>query len=129
MNAQSPVLSSDAPLAAAEARVCPECGVGFPAGGRGLGKVFCSKAHRVAYGNRAKAEGGVMAALVKCWLLNRHAKPGSREADLCRRARAELTEIGRLFLENDAKAGRPPVTSYVEALLANDMYMDRTRKA
>ena len=109
-------------------RVCPECGGQFPAGGRGLGKVFCSKDHRLAFNARAKAEGAVMAALVKCWVQNRHAKPGSREADLCRRARGELTEMARMFLDADAEAGRPPIAGYVEALLRDTLYVDRSRK-
>lgn len=117
------------PVDAPAPRQCPNCAVTFPAGGRGLGKTFCSKDCRVAFNNRAKAEGAVMVALVKCWTLNRHAKPGTREAELCRQARTELTEIARLFLENDAAAGRPPVTDYVETLLRDTLYMDRTRKA
>lgn len=109
-------------------RVCPNCGNGFAAGGRGLGKTFCSKDCRMAFNNRAKAEGAVMSALVKCWLANRHAKPGSREAELCRQARAELTEIGRMFIDADEQAGRPPVTDYVETLLRDTLYIDRCRK-
>lgn len=124
----------DAALAAPSAdtpatKTCPNCGVVFNVGGRGLGKTFCAKECRSAFNNRAKAEGAVMASLVKAWVLNRHAKPGSREADVCRVARGELTEIARLFIENDAAAGRPPVTGYVEELLRDFRYMDRTRKA
>lgn len=122
-------IDAPAPAAAApQMRVCPECGTSFPAGGRGMGKTFCSKDHRVAFNNRTKAEGAVMASLVKCWLANRHARPDTREADLCRRARAELTEIGRAFIEADEEAGRPPVADYVEGLLRDTLYMDRTRK-
>jgi hypothetical protein len=93
-----------------------------------MGKVFCSKDCRVAFNNRAKAEGAVMVALVKAWTLNRHAKPGTREADICRRARSELTEIARMFVDADKDAGRPPVTDYVEKLLENTLYVDRSRK-
>jgi endogenous inhibitor of DNA gyrase (YacG/DUF329 family) len=128
MDYQMTVPAPDAAPAAEEMRVCPNCAARFAAGGRGLGKTFCSKTCRVAFGNRAAAEGKVMAALVKCWLANRHAKPDSREADLCRRARAELTEIGRAFIEADEDAGRPPVADYVETLLRDTLYMDRTRK-
>lgn len=116
------------PEIAPAVRVCPNCGTNFPAGGRGLGKTFCSKPCRVTFANRQKAEGAVMASLVKCWLGNRHAKPGTREAELCRRARAELTEIGRMFIDADADAGRPPVADYVESLLADTLYIDRCRK-
>ena len=117
----------DAP-AAAVTRQCPNCAVTFPAGGRGMGKVFCSKECRVAFNNRAKAEGAVMCALVKAWTLNRHAKPGTREAEICRKARSELTEIARMFVDADKEAGRPPVTDYVEVLLRDTLYVDRSRK-
>lgn len=128
MDYQNTIETPAAAPAAQQSRVCPNCGVAFPAGGRGLGKTFCSKDCRVEFGNRSAAEGKVMAALVKCWLGNRHAKPGSREAELCRRARAELTEIGRTFIEADEEAGRPPICDYVETLLRDTIYMDRTRK-
>lgn len=110
------------------ARLCPNCGHDVPAGGRGLGRTFCSKDCRVAFNNRAKAEGAVIIALAKCWTANRHAKPDTREADLCRRARSELTEILRMMCDADAEAGRPPVADYVETLLRDTMYCDRTRK-
>jgi hypothetical protein len=110
-------------------KVCPNCGSEFPAGGRGLGKRFCSSSCRTSFANRQKAEGAVMASLVKCWLANRHAKPDTREAELCRKARAELTEVGRMFIEADEEAGRPPVADYIEALFSDGtLYVDRTRK-
>lgn len=109
-------------------RVCPNCSVTFPKGGRGMGKTFCTPACRTAFNNRAKSEGAVIVALAKCWTLNRHAKPGTREAELCRKSRSELTEILRMMLEADQDAGRPPVTDYVEVLLQDTMYVDRCRK-
>lgn len=113
----------------AQQRSCPNCGGKFAAGGRGLGKTFCSKDCRVAFNNRAKAEGAVVIALAKCWTENRHAKPGTREAELCRQSRSELTEILRLMLDADADAGRPPVADYVETLFnSGTLYCDRTRK-
>lgn len=116
------------PVASTE-KHCPNCGDAVQPGGRGLGKVFCDKTCRVAFNNRAKAEGAVIVALVKCWLATRHAKPGTREADVCRRARRELTDIGRHLLERDAQAGRPPIVDYVEVLLAEgSIYADRARK-
>jgi endogenous inhibitor of DNA gyrase (YacG/DUF329 family) len=125
MTYQEPV---SAPLAPVPARLCPNCGDPVPAGGRGLGRTFCSKDCRVAFNNRAKAEGAVVIALAKCWTANRHAKPGTREADLCRRARSELTEILRMMVDADEEAGRPPVADYVETLLRDTLYCDRTRK-
>lgn len=124
-----PVIAAQQPENPVQLRVCPNCGTSFPAGGRGLGKRFCSSSCRTSFANRQKAEGAVMASLVKCWLANRHAKPGTREAELCRKARAELTEIGRMFIEADEEAGRPPVADYVEALFSDDtLYIDRSRK-
>lgn len=116
-------------LAGAQQRSCPNCGGHFAAGGRGLGKTFCSSDCRMAFNNRAKAEGSVIIALAKCWTQNRHAKPGTREAELCRQSRSELTEILRMMLDADEEAGRPPVADYVETLFASGtLYVDRTRK-
>ena len=111
------------------AKLCPNCGGTVPAGGRGLGRTFCSSTCRTSFNNRAKAEGAVVIALAKCWTQNRHAKPGTREAELCRQSRSELTEILRCMLDADADAGRPPVADYVESLFASGtLYCDRTRK-
>jgi hypothetical protein len=129
MTALDTVSMADAQEIQPDVKICPNCGDEFPQGGRGLGKRFCSSSCRTAFANRQKAEGAVMASLVKCWLANRHAKPGSREAELCRKARAELTEIGRMFIDADEEAGRPPVADYVEALFSDDtLYIDRSRK-
>jgi hypothetical protein len=113
----------------AATKVCPNCGEDVPPGGTGLGRTFCSAACRRAFNNRTKAEGAVMASLVKAWVLNRHAKPGTREAEVCSNARRELTEIARIFLDNDEAAGRPPITAYVGEMLETGRYIDRTRKA
>lgn len=128
MTYQTPLRAADDATSAADMRVCPECGTSFAAGGRGLGKTFCSKAHRLAFNNRAKAEGAVIIALAKAWTLNRHAPSGTREAEICRSARSELTEILRMMLDADAAAGRPPITDYVEGLMRDTFYCDRTRK-
>ena len=128
MTYQTPI---DTPLAAPvqrESKVCPNCGTKFPAGGRGLGKVHCSKECRVAFNNRAKAEGAVIVAFVKAHHQLRHAKPGTREAEVCSMARRELAEIVRSMLDADEDAGRPPLTDYIEGLCANTLYCDRTRK-
>lgn len=111
-----------------EERRCPQCGRFVKGSGRGRGKVFCAACCRTRFNNRSKAEGAVMVALVKCWHENRHAKSGTREAELCRRARTELSEITRTLLERDAEAGRPPIADYVEVLLDGTLYADRSRK-
>jgi hypothetical protein len=111
-----------------EHKICPECGVSFPVGGRGLGKTFCCKEHRVAFNNRAKAEGAVLVAFVKAWTLTRHAKPGSDKADLCGEARRELTAIASMLNDADKAAGRPDATVYVKALMeSGTLYCDRRR--
>jgi endogenous inhibitor of DNA gyrase (YacG/DUF329 family) len=126
---QNTAIVADAQPSKAPARVCPNCGNSFAAGGRGLGKTFCGKQCRMDFNNRAKAEGAVIIALAKCWTQNRHAKPDTREAELCRQSRSELTEILRMMLDADADAGRPPVADYVETLFASGtLYVDRTRK-
>jgi hypothetical protein len=93
-----------------------------------MGKTFCTKDCRVAFNNRAKAEGAVIITYAKAWTQNRHAKPGTREAEICRRARSELTEILRMMLDADEAAGRPPIGDYAEQLMRDTLYCDRTRK-
>lgn len=69
-----------------------------------------------------------MAALVKAHDLTRHAKPGTREADICRYARSQLTEIARYFNERDNEEGRPSSVDYVATLMDSGMtFMDRVR--
>lgn len=128
MTYQEPVSAALAPEIKPESKVCPNCGVKFPKGGRGLGKIHCSKECRVQFNNRAKAEGAVIVALVKAHHQLRHAKPGTREAEVCSMARRELAEITRMLIESDEEAGRPPLTDYVETLLSATLYVDRTRK-
>jgi endogenous inhibitor of DNA gyrase (YacG/DUF329 family) len=128
MTYQEPISTAGACEAKPETRRCPNCGNTFAAGGRGLGKTFCEKKCREAFNARAKAEGAVLVALVKCHHQSRHAPAGSREAEVCASARRETAEIVRMFLEADEEAGRPPLTDYVEGLLKNTLYVDRTRK-
>lgn len=114
--------------APADHRNCPACGASFPAGGRGMGKSFCSTPCRVTFNNRMKAEGAPLAALVKAWTLTRHAKPGSHEAEVCRFARSQITAIASLLNDEDQDKGRPSAVAYVETLMASGtLYMDRRR--
>jgi hypothetical protein len=111
---------------APETRVCPGCGVQFEAGGRGLGKTFhldeCRKAfHRTQIGRVA------ILPLVMAWAATRHAKPGTREEAICTYARREMTEMSRLFIEQDDEAGRDAV-AYVGSLMdSGTIYADRRR--
>lgn len=111
----------------AKAHICPGCGSEFPAGGRGMGKSFCSDPCRKAFHAVHRAEGFPLAPLVKAWHATRHAKAGSREAEICRFARGQITEIARVFLESDAVAGRDAV-AYVGTLMDSGMlWVDRRR--
>lgn len=109
-------------------KVCPNCGSKFDAGGRGLGKRHCSTKCRVDFNNRCKAEGAVIITLAKVWIANRHAKPGSKAAEVCGEARRELNEIVSIFLDADKDAGRPSLVDYVAEMLGETRYIDRTRK-
>jgi hypothetical protein len=106
-------------------RKCPGCGVQFPAGGRGMGKSFHSDECRKAFHNVHRKEGFPLAPLVKAWHSTRHAKPGSREAEICTFARNQLTQIARDFLDADEEDGRD-VVAYVGTLMDSGiLYADR----
>ena len=93
-----------------------------------MGKTFCNEACRKAFRNRMLAEGAPIAALVKAWTMTRHAKPGSREAEVCTYARSQITQIAAMFNEQDEEAGRPDAVAYVETLMASGtLYVDRRR--
>lgn len=110
-------------------RTCPECASPIVGKGRGMGKLFCSKVCRVAYHNRAYSQAGVLASLTKAWNATRHASPGSREAEICRYARSEITRIARILNDADKAMRRPDAASYVEKLMqSGSMYMDRRTK-
>lgn len=110
-----------------EARSCPGCGASFPAGGRGMGKSFCSDTCRRRFHNGHTANGQVLGPLVKAWHATRHAKPGTREAAICSFARGQLTQIARTLLDEDGEAGRD-VVAYVGGLMDSGMlWADRRR--
>lgn len=112
----------------APCKSCPGCGAKFNPGGRGLGKNFCSEACRTSFQSRMKAEGAPVAALVKAWNATRHAKPGTREAEICRFARSELTAIAGHFNDRDEELGRPSAVDYVESLMRSGrIWADRIK--
>lgn len=109
---------------------CPGCGKDVENGGTGLGRVFCEPACRQGFNNRMKAEGAPIAALVKAWTMTRHAKAGSEEAEVCRFARSQLTQIAAGFNDRDEDNGRPSAVDYVRTLMASGtLYCDRAREA
>lgn len=121
-NALAPVSA-----AACDLRFCPGCGANFPAGGRGMGKSFCTDECRKAFHAIHRAHGFPLAPLVKAWHATRHAKPGTREAEICTFARNQLTQIARTFLEEDTEGGRD-VVAYVGGIMDSGiLWCDRRR--
>lgn len=109
-------------------KCCPGCGTEFEAGGRGLGKTFCTDDCRRKFHAACKSEGGPLAPLVKAWHKTRHAAPGTVEAEVCRYARGQITKIAATFLEADEDMGRDAV-AYVQAMMESGFqYADRTRR-
>ncbi len=75
-----------------------------------------------------KGEGQVLAPLVKAWNATRHAKPGTREAEICRFARQQITQISNAFTDRDRDEGRPTAVDYVGGLMDSGyMWIDRRR--
>lgn len=106
-------------------RICPGCGVEFEAGGRGLGKTFHSDKCRQSFHAVHRKEGFPLAPMVKAWHATRHAKPDTREAEICRFARGQITEIARIYLDEDEDMGRD-VVAYVGSLMdSGELYIDR----
>ncbi|MBA59642.1 MAG: hypothetical protein CMQ40_10805 [Gammaproteobacteria bacterium] len=115
-------------------KLCPNCGKPVGERTRGMRKSFCSSSCRLEFRNRSNSEGKVVISLLKVWMETRHASPKSedpeeqRRARVCKEARREVTKIVRTFRDRDEEAGRPSLVDYVEELLAEGMYDDRTRK-
>lgn len=110
---------------AAASPICPGCGCEFVPGGRGNGKSFCSDACRKAFHAIHRTQGFALAPLVKAWNKTRHAKPGTREAEICRFARREISKIARSLLDQDEAEDRD-VVAYVGLLMDSGvLYEDR----
>ena len=108
---------------------CPNCGDDVAAGGRGRGRIFCRQRCRELFASRAKSEGAPLLPFVLAAIETRHAKPGTREAEICRQARSEMTAIARDILNRRKADGMAPAADYAETLLATgERYMDRTRR-
>lgn len=111
-----------------ETALCPECGRSFELR---RNRRFCPRSTgrkcQADFNNRMAAEGKLLAPLVKAMMATRGGG-GRPVADICSRARTELTRIARILNDADKAAGRPPVHLYVERLLDGDtFYMDRRR--
>ena len=107
-------------------RKCAGCGKLFTA--RRDWSTFCSSPCRTGFANRMKARGGPLVPLILAWTETRHAKPGTREAEICSYARREITGIASLFNEEDREGGRGSAVEYVETLMrTGTRYVDRRR--
>ena len=107
---------------------CPGCGAPFAPGGRGQGKRFCSDTCRRRFHAATVSDGQVLAPLVQAWIKTRHAKPGTRNAEICRYARQQIAEIAGLQLERHEELGRDPVAFVAAMMDSGTRYIDRTRK-
>lgn len=93
-----------------------------------MGKTFCSTDCRKAFHNAHRVDGFPLAPMIKAWHATRHAKPGSREAEICRFARGQVTEMARMFLDRDEDAGRD-VVAYIGGLMdSGELYIDRAER-
>lgn len=110
---------------------CLGCGDAFQPKGKSrgvLGQQFCTDKCRQCYHNRNKAEGGPMVAMVKAWHLTRHAKPGTREAEICKFARGQLTQMASHWIDRDEGEGRNTAVDYVGMLMeSGTLWIDRVR--
>ena len=105
---------------------CGECGGGMLL--KRDHKRFCSAACRKTWNNRQTVRGGPVMPILQAWHMTRHAKPGTREAEINRYARRELTSIASIFNEQDREAGRMSPLDVVGALMDSaSLYVDRVR--
>lgn len=69
-----------------------------------------------------------MAAMVKAWNAPRHAQPGTREAEICKFARSQITQMAMAYNDRDADEGRPSAVDYVESVMElGVLWIDRVR--
>lgn len=107
---------------------CAYCGQSFLS--NRFRKRFCNVAadHDCpkAFARLMEKRGKVILPFVMAWL---EGKGGGHSGvhPVAAQAMRELTSIGRIFLDEDKTAGRPPMIPYVESLLAEGLYIDRRR--
>lgn len=105
---------------AQDERNCPNCGDGFTP--KRADQRFCTRNCTRSFHNRALSEGMSAIKLVKAWIETRHAKKGTREYELCRTARRELTQLAELLIARDKAMGRPPAHEYVAGRVTEGVY-------
>lgn len=127
----TPTLSSAPQIAETDRRsICAQCGDRFNPGR--IGQRFCNpKSARVApcalaWGRVNTARGGPVVPVLQAWAMTRHAKPGTREAEINRYARRFLTDAARHMNAQDAESPRASVLEYVGGLMdSREIYADR----
>jgi len=127
-------MNADSVKGSSGARIgkCAECAQSFERSR--AGQRFCNPTRAKvspcakAWGARNTARGGPVLPLLQAWAMTRHAKPGTREADINRYARREITAIAKLFNEQDQADDRGSVLDYVGALMDSaSLFVDRIR--
>lgn len=122
MTAQDTQATVPAPQSGRKARICAECGTSFvPARPQ---QQFCESAHKIAFQNRAAAEGRAVIALAKAWRASRNSAANRELGSKCL---SELAAILDLFNSDDRAAGRPSPMIYAESLLKQGRFIDRRR--
>lgn len=103
-------------------RLCPECKCEVRRkSARGRAPKFCSPEHARAYNNRALQEGAALVAFVKAWRIDR----GSGE--IAKASLGQLCAIADSFNARDLEMGRIRADYYAATLLADGVYLDRSR--
>lgn len=106
-------------------RVCAECGAIFSNTRKAS---FCTPEHHRRFHNRRTARGAVVLPYLMAWI---EGKGGGHTAPhpLAGKAMKELTSIVRGWIEEDRAADppRPSLIPYIEALMADTLYVDRMR--
>ncbi len=91
-------------------RTCPECGEAFAASHPR--KLFCSKAHGVAYNNRQLVRGQALVGLAQAWRAGRGRK-SEADRNAARDAMVEFFRAVKRMTDEDLAAGRAdPVRLY-----------------
>ena len=106
-------------------RSCAECGAVFANARKAA---FCSPAHHRAFNNRRAARGAVVQPYLMAWI---EGKGGGHSGvnPVSAKAMRELTQIVRSWIDEDRNAGRPSLIPYVDALMADSLYVDRRRSS
>lgn len=129
----NPTLSSGPEIDENDHRpVCVQCGSRFLPGR--AGQRFCNPNRArvapcaLAWGMVNTARGGPIVPILQAWAMTRHAKPGTREAEINRYARRFLTDAARHMNAQDAESPRASVLEYVGGLMdSREIYADRVR--